>query len=295
MKRAIIKILLCVALFILPVAAFGAGEAGKVEIVIHVAQNLEDKMMDWERLMLFDPVMGGSLVRTLKDSKLKLSLVDGTYLLLTEDSKLRVEDVKPKGKSFLKMFSGKLRAVVKKAVGKDTKLEVQTPTAVVGVKGTDFLVLLSKDVTEIIVYEGVVNVSNVLKSIAGQVEVRANYYTKVTRFAPPTEPVELSSDQKTKIVKKFGLSEELFNQEVEKIKKKDPKEEPTEKVEKEPTKPGDIEGTVEPEEETPTDVPEEPGDLGDGTDFTGEIVDEPVIEDVNTGIGEPPPPPTRNY
>ncbi|MFC1855817.1 FecR domain-containing protein [Thermodesulfobacteriota bacterium] len=274
-NRILLLIILCLA----PTCAFAA-QAGEVDVVIGVSQNLEDKAVEWKRLKLKDPVMGESIVRTLKDSRLKLSLIDGSIMLLTESSKAKVESVEKEGKSFFRMFSGKIRAVVKKVVSPKSSFEIKTPTAIVGVKGTNFAVILSKDMTEVITFDGVVSVSNVLEEVGGEVLVKANYYTKVTRYAPPSEPVELSEEELSKLISRNGLSSEDLDDydETKDDKKDDDVELP------------DIEGTNESDVEEPDD-PFDGAEGFESFDFEHEVVEEPEIEDEATPIQEPPTPP----
>jgi len=156
-------------------------------------------------------------------------------------------------------------------VSPSSSFSVSTPTAIVGVKGTDFAIILSKDVAEVIAFRGLVTVSNVLPSIPGTVELEANYYTRVTRFAPPTPPVLLSPEEIEAIIANNNLSEEAMNDEGIN---------------------GDmnIEGTIDNPIENPGDVIGGTGDLGN-TDIENQIVIEPRIEVPTIGIQEPPLPP----
>ena len=279
MKKNVQILSLLISALLLSATFSYAKSVGEVAILINTAQELEDKKLDWDSLKLKDPVMAESLVRTLEASKLKVSLIDGSYILLTENSKTKVENIEKEGKSFLRMFTGKLRAVVKKVVGPKSKFEVRTPTAIVGVKGTNFIVILTKDMTEIVVIEGSVSVANILEGILGDVIVKANYYTKVRRFEPPDDPIEMSQSELDKFIKKHRLADDIFIKEFSDVKDIE--------IHKEVDDP-DIEGTTEDGEEVPLD------DFGKGDifDIIDDIVIEPPIEDTNPdGILDPPPPP----
>jgi hypothetical protein len=90
-------------------------------------------------------LQAGDWLRTGMGSKAKVVLNDDTVLSLGEDTEVAVETlvagstVASVGEpTTLRMLRGKMRTRVGKGFGADTKLEVHTPTAVVGVKGTDF-------------------------------------------------------------------------------------------------------------------------------------------------------------
>ncbi len=85
----------------------------------------------------------GDRIRTGLDSSAKIVLTDDTLLQIDEDTELRIETfhvgaAATKEVSILRQVRGRLRATVGDAFGGSTKIEVHTPTAAVGVKGTDF-------------------------------------------------------------------------------------------------------------------------------------------------------------
>ncbi len=287
MRKYIIinKILLILLMCLAPAIVFGAN-AGKVDILVGTAQVLRGSELRWSNLKLAAPVMSGDVIRTLKDSKVRLSLVDGSFLLLTEKTKMKVDAVKPKGRSFFRVFTGKLRAIVKKIINKGSTFAVRTPTAVAGVKGTDFILLVKKGSTEVITIEGIVEVSNVLKNIVGEVSLRENYYTMVTRTEPPTEPALLTSDEIEDIINTNGLSEEAMRKEAGEIKDDDAKEKEEPQIFRD-----DDESNIEQPSGTGFDTLG--AEIGAGVD-----VEEPEIEDIEPPahgqgitIQDPPPPP----
>lgn len=86
--------------------------------------------------------------------------------------------------SLLSVLVGKIRLALSSAFSGE--VEIDTPTATIGVKGTILAVepLPSGDTT-VWVEEGVVEVTS---KAGGTVEVRAGYLTTVRRGAPPTDP-----------------------------------------------------------------------------------------------------------
>lgn len=85
----------------------------------------------------------GDRIRTAEGASARIVLVDDTMLHVAEDTEIRIESfhvgaAASRERSVVKQARGRLRTVVGDAFGGTTRLEVHTPTAVVGVKGTDF-------------------------------------------------------------------------------------------------------------------------------------------------------------
>lgn len=84
----------------------------------------------------------GDRVRTGEGARTRILLVDDTMLHVDEETEVRIEtwhvgDAATRDRSILRHTRGRLRTVVGDAFGTSTRVEVHTPTAVVGVKGTD--------------------------------------------------------------------------------------------------------------------------------------------------------------
>jgi len=122
-----------------------------------------------------DPVNINDVVRTKSNSKAKISFTDGNTVMLAERTRIDIDkyvtDV-GKDKRIIKLSRGKLRSVVgffRKTLFKIKKVsahigtnhyEVHTPTAVSGVRGTDFLVSHTRNVTGVFVRKGNVYIYN---------------------------------------------------------------------------------------------------------------------------------------
>jgi hypothetical protein len=106
----------------------------------------------------------GDTLRTAADSRVKIVLVDDTLLQLDEETELRIESwhvgaAATRERSIVRQARGRLRATVGEAFGGSTLLEVHTPTAAVGVKGTDFEVVKAT-LWEACLLSGAIVVSN---------------------------------------------------------------------------------------------------------------------------------------
>ena len=97
---------------------------------------------DWKPAVLDAEIQIGDTLRTGFDSAVKVVLVDDTVLGLGEDTELAIDTfiIGPDAltrASILRHVRGQVRTRVGEAFGGTTRIEVHTPTAIMGVKGTE--------------------------------------------------------------------------------------------------------------------------------------------------------------
>ncbi len=139
-------------------------------------------------LSLSDPVNWEDLVRTLEAGRVRIQLLDGSVLNVGARSVLRVtKHSADTQQSEIEMNLGRLRAQVVKFSKPGASFQVKTPTAVIGVVGTDFILDVTPERTAVYVLEGVVMVANILSGLAGQAAVRAGEHSIISHGQPPTE------------------------------------------------------------------------------------------------------------
>jgi len=151
----------------------------------------------------------GDELRTGADGQLRVVFRDDSVIDLTESSSLVVDHqvfdpATSRFSSLMRLVQGKARALVGKYYGTPgASYEVQTPTAVAGVRGTSFLVAYNPDLdaTEVIGIHGRVHVRSLDERIGDSVYVTTREMTTVYREEAPTAPEE--------------LEERLFHHEVE--------------------------------------------------------------------------------
>ncbi|MEE9542904.1 MAG: FecR domain-containing protein [Thermodesulfobacteriota bacterium] len=151
----------------------------------------------------------GDILRTQKDSKAEITFTDGTVVGVAENTKINVMDYLVEGserkKGLIRLSRGKIRAIVTKASkGKRPgQFNVVTPTAVTGVRGTDFFLIHDKGYTKLAVKEGSVDIYNPTKcdqivegelyrQDCGNVVVEAGLSTKVLAQFTPEPPKQVS-------------------------------------------------------------------------------------------------------
>jgi len=147
-------------------------------------------------------VRTGDTLRTGAAGRLKVVLADGSVLVVSERSELVIDEhvYRPADgslSSVLELLGGKVRAVVNEYYGaSNAKFEIQTDTAVAGVRGTDFIVTYDgvAGTTEVIGVSGRISVHN--PGLAGRsVLVTAHTQTRVDRGRAPTEPSAIDEER----------------------------------------------------------------------------------------------------
>ncbi|NTW37368.1 MAG: FecR domain-containing protein, partial [Syntrophobacteraceae bacterium] len=105
----------------------------------------------------------GETLRTKSQSKAEVTFEDGTILRLAEKTAMEVKEymVDQDGLSgVLSLTRGKIQSLIKAAaskifrMGRQSRFEVHTPPAVVGVRGTDFFTYYLKGISGAIFQEG---------------------------------------------------------------------------------------------------------------------------------------------
>jgi hypothetical protein len=125
---------------------------------------------------LGDKVNVGDIVRTKSESTAEITLVDENIIKLLPASRLEISEYivdEKQTKGILSLFRGTVRSIVKgkafKRGGKNV-YEVHTPTAVVGVRGTDFSAFFKNGVSGAVFYKNKgycynINLPDVIKLI----------------------------------------------------------------------------------------------------------------------------------
>ena len=111
-----------------------------------------------------DSVSVGDIVRTKSRSSAEITFADSSVVRLARNSRLKVNEYmvgKQETRGILKLFRGKAQSIVSKAAGffglrKKNKFEMHTPTAVCGVRGTNFFTWYQEGVSGSAVREGTV-------------------------------------------------------------------------------------------------------------------------------------------
>ena len=183
-----------------PVSMNGAGIVGSFSRIEGRVDILKAGATAAAPVKTGDDVAMGDIVRTKSDGKAEIIFKDESIIRIAPETRIEINEYilrqdNSRSSGILKLLRGKVRAVVSKAksgiipVGfGGSTFNINTPTAVAGVRGTDFFVFFDKGITGVIFKEGqgfVVN-PNVPERI---VNVSAGQVTFVVKpDAPPLAP-----------------------------------------------------------------------------------------------------------
>ena len=156
-------------------------------------------------------VFAGDTITAGPDSRAKIVMSDKNILNISPDSKMKIEqytnDPKSNTRSVeLKVEYGKVRASVEqKYDGEKNKFNIKTPTAVAGVRGTDFLTSFNKSSKQssIVTFSGTVAVGSPgpKGQIMNPVFVRPGQATNVGASGMPEAPHAMPKDELNKMNK----------------------------------------------------------------------------------------------
>lgn len=178
-------------------SAASAAHAQEIGVVAAVEPTAEiGRAGSWFPAALGTPIQQGDSLRTGQSGRVRVIFADDSVLSLAAGSELLVDEsvYEASGgrvRSVLELLRGKVRSIVNEYVG--GSFELSTPTAVAGVRGTDFVVVYDEDTatTDVVGVAGVVGVRSKLGVVAPEVTLHAQYLTRVERGKLPTTPERL--------------------------------------------------------------------------------------------------------
>ena len=147
---------------------------------------------EWKTLQLNDTITQGDRIRTGAASAIEITFENDFSIFLRPGTTLEITAARKKSAVYLlyKLFLdiGKTISKIKKSTGKETRFEIQTPSAVAAARGTEFRAGVDADITtRLEVLDGKVNVQAASK----EVEVKAGEGTAVKKDMPPAIPKKL--------------------------------------------------------------------------------------------------------
>jgi tetratricopeptide (TPR) repeat protein len=166
-----------------PAPARAASVQGTVEVK-RVAQP------QWQPVRLDDTFCPGDSIRVQERSRADIALLNQSVLRLNANSAITIEEPKEKKTGVVDL----LRGVTHILSRGPNSLEVKTPYTLAGVRGTEFLIAVGADRTDITVFEGMVVAQNPAGSLSltdGQSASAAAGQAPVTRtVARPRDAVQ---------------------------------------------------------------------------------------------------------
>jgi len=203
MTRAGVKIVVwgLVAAFVIAARVEAQSEAGTVAAVAGALQL--QRGGTWQNAGIGVPVFVGDRLRTGATDRAKVVFADDSVLDLGPDTELLLDKqvfdaATHRFQSLLHLAKGKIRAWVSDYYREPrARYEVETPTAIAGVRGTEFIASYnpSAEVTDIVGIADQVEVVAKLAMIGSAVQVGPRLHTQVQKGRFPTAPQRLDDAQ----------------------------------------------------------------------------------------------------
>lgn len=169
------------------------------------------------KLKVEDWVEDGSVVKTSEKSFVKLVFIDKSQMNIGPSSEMKIEKFGEKDAGVIDLVKGKIRSQVTKdylQMDKNkSKLFIKTPNAVMGVRGTDFLISTNGRTTSTVLFEGAIAFNRLenrgelntgrLESIVDRgVSIMPGEFSVADRVHPlPTVPAVLNVNQREALEK----------------------------------------------------------------------------------------------
>ncbi len=221
------------------------------------------------------PIYARDTLRTRPKSRVRFELNDGSVLTLAADTELTVtRSVFDPGQehrsSFMDMTVGKARFWVRKLAGWDEpEFSVKTQTAIVGVRGSDFIVRASKTTTEVTALDETrLTIVSLAAMEAAPVLLTEFEQTVVELGELPSEVIRISPEEAEQLILEMSRDAE-------------PEMDVPEVGESDQTAASEANDApaAAPLDEGETDEPKDTTTMTDADDLTDEADDEPVEAD----------------
>ncbi len=169
------------------------------------------------KLKVEDWVEEGSVVKTAEKSFVKLVFIDKSQMNIGPESEMKIEKFSDKDSGVIDLVKGKIRSQVTKdylQVDRNkSKLFIKTANAVMGVRGTDFLISTNGQTTSTVLFEGAisfnklenrgeVNTSRLEEIVDRGVNIQPGEFSVADKIHPlPTVPAVLNIGQREALEK----------------------------------------------------------------------------------------------
>ena len=199
--------------------ALAFAEAKKVAVVKIIRGEVDVLTLGkTNRLKVDDWVEDGATVKTAEKSFVKLIFVDKSQMNVGPNSEMKIEKFQGNDSGVIDLVKGQIRSQVTKDYlqmkDKDkSKMFIKTPNAVMGIRGTDFLITTNVKNTSVFLFEGAVVLNRIDPRGVGNSSALESIVNQGVRMAPgefsvvqehrqqPTIPARMNIQQRENLEK----------------------------------------------------------------------------------------------
>lgn len=180
----------------MPQAGGGAQVAGKVAVALPKEVVQRGGKGTKIPLGVSDTVNWMDVVQTIGNGRTRIALLDGSFLNIGARSTMRIlQHDAASQQTEVELTLGHMRGEVVKLTRSGAKFETRTPTAVIGVVGTIFMVQATPTLTRVWSVQDDVTVRNINPNVVGTVTLHTGQFTTVRFGLSPGAPTQVSVDQ----------------------------------------------------------------------------------------------------
>jgi len=198
-KIRLVALILTLGALAIPLTAHAAA-VGRFTLVKGQVDVLKGGKVPAIAAKVQDGVEPGDVIRTKSGAKTQLSMVDASIITLAPESRLAVADFQydPAGgerRAVLRLLRGLVHTVVNRVIKtEEPDFLMETHTATIGVRGTDWYTLLGPNSTGVYLPNGILSVSSNLPAVKGSIRLPSRHFTHVLQGLPPSAPQPLTAD-----------------------------------------------------------------------------------------------------
>lgn len=187
-----LSVLLLLIFIILSVLLAQDKKNASVKFVIGKAKILPNQKTNWQDAKLNMAIKKGDRIKTYLNARIELEMPDGSIIKINENTifdvkEIKFADDKSEDEMSFTLWAGNIWAKFTKIVSTRQKREIESPSAVVAIRGTTLEIDVDQDqTTRVRVSEGQVAVTS--KDVGGQVIVGSNQESTVEKGKAPTPP-----------------------------------------------------------------------------------------------------------
>ncbi len=147
-----------------------------------------------------DGVETGDVIRTKSRAKAQLSMVDASVITLAPESRLAIADyqynpARGERRAVLRLFRGLVHTVVNRIIKtEEPDFIMETHTATIGVRGTDWYTLLGPNSTGVYLPRGILGVSSNLPTVPALLRLQSRQFTQILQGRQPSLPQALTPE-----------------------------------------------------------------------------------------------------
>lgn len=184
------KVLLALAFLLLPCALWAQGTLQVTSVTGGVEWRAASSKTFVPLTKATPTIQAGDELRTGDGASVILTVPDGSYMVISENSKMVIEDFWSGGvRSIMNLMMGQVRFYINRLGGRPNPYSVRTPTALIAVRGTIFDVNVDpSQIVQVECLEGQVNVQNIAFS-SREVILNPGFKTLVRPGEIPMPPV----------------------------------------------------------------------------------------------------------